>query len=286
LANPCPACARESSLQASPWTYRCAHCGHWTSTLTPDFSDGTSMPTVGDDNPLGFLDALRRKNFTLILNQLDRLTRPGPLLDIGCGPGLFLDLAYAHGHTATGVEPKPDMAAAAQRAGHSVRTGEFPAVLRDDERFAVIVFNDVLEHIGNLGATLDACRGHLQTDGILVVNVPNARGVFFRLALFLKKLGINGPFERLWQTMFYSPHLHYFTPRSLAIACENHGFSQLGEVTRLESVTLRGLWARISADASNSTLGRVVSFVCIAALIPLLRILPPDAMVGYFKARV
>lgn len=250
----------------------------------PDFTDATTVPGT-DDGPIGFLDALRRENFTRILNVLERHAGRGKLLDVGCGPGLFLGVAEERGYEAIGIEPKPEMAAAALGAGHAVRQGLFPDAVSSDERFAVIIFNDVLEHIPDIHGALAACRSHLENGGTLVINVPNSRGTLYAVARAMRMIGISGPFERLWQAMFYSPHVHYFSRKSLTDIAARYGFEPV-RIMPLASVSYDGLWARISADPTTGFLRRIAAFIVVGLAIPLLRVLPSDAMVGFFQTRV
>lgn len=269
--------------KTSDWTWQCSGCGHWVSHLQSDFESGKGMPRFEGDDPIGFLEPVRLANFKHILARIAALKRGGQILDIGCGSGFFLKTAAAHGMTAIGIEPKLEMAEAARRSGAQVRHGFFPDVLQADEKFDAIIFNDVLEHIPDTGTILDACRAHLHPDGLLVVNIPNAQGLFYRIATLMHGLGMTGPFHRLWQTMFYTPHLHYFTPRSLTLLGERHGFMRVGAIERLQSVSYDGLAARVAADPGLGPLGRIVMFLGTAMLVPLTRIFPPDIMVGYFR---
>lgn len=241
------------------------------------------MPVVNGDEPIGFLEPIRLANFHHILDQVQTLGVSGPILDIGCGSGFFLKIAKQRGFDAIGIEPKAEMAEAAERHGGDIRRGLFPDVIGENETFSAIFFNDVLEHIPDVGAILQACRAHLRPDGVLVINVPSAKGLFFRLAVLLRRLGVDGPFNRMWQTMFYTPHLHYFTPRSLMALTKRHGFIPAAPITRLASVSFTGLRERVAADGSLGPLGRLATFAGTAALVPVAAMMPSDTMVGFFQ---
>lgn len=275
--------------KTSDWTWHCGNCGHWVANLQTDFAPGKGLPHSESDDPIGFLEPVRLANFRHILARIEALGVPrhrdSRILDIGCASGFFLKTATDHGYAALGIEPKLEMAEAARRHGAEVRHGFFPDVLQADEKFHVIIFNDVLEHIPDIGAILDACRAHLHAYGLLVVNIPNAQGLFYRLATLMHGLGMTGPFHRLWQTMFYTPHLHYVTPQSLTLLAERHGFARSGEIERLVSVSYSGLRERVAADPSLGVVGRIVMFVGTAVLVPLTRIFPSDIIVGFFRAR-
>ncbi|MFG6087472.1 class I SAM-dependent methyltransferase [Stenotrophomonas indicatrix] len=111
------------------------------------------------------LEHLRQRNFQQLEAELAaRVTSTGhprpTLLDVGCAHGWFLQASSAH-FQGTGIEPDARVADAAAARDVDVRKGFFPDVLGSGERFDVIVFNDVLEHIPDVGAALRACHQHL-----------------------------------------------------------------------------------------------------------------------------
>lgn len=89
--------------------------------------------------------------------------------------------------------------------GLPVRPGYFPDALTPDESFDAIVFNDVIEHIPDIASALDACNARLSENGLLVLNLPNSRGFFYRLSKIFARLGWRNPFNRLWQKDLPSP---------------------------------------------------------------------------------
>jgi 2-polyprenyl-3-methyl-5-hydroxy-6-metoxy-1,4-benzoquinol methylase len=130
---------------------------------------------------------VRRKNFLRIIRLIDQFTQGGErtLLDVGCAHGLFLEMTAK----VQGVEPHHAVAQSTRSKGFVVRKGYFPSALANSERFDVIVFNDVLEHIPNIQKCLAACHRMLNHDGILVLNLPNSRGILYWLSKILRGFG-------------------------------------------------------------------------------------------------
>jgi 2-polyprenyl-3-methyl-5-hydroxy-6-metoxy-1,4-benzoquinol methylase len=229
------------------------------------------------------LEALRAKNNDRLLAALKTLTSPGArFLDVGSGPGFLLGHAQAMGFRPEGIEPDANTVAAARARGAEVRHGYFPDVLDADERFDVIVFNDVLEHIPDLRSALASCAAHLAPGGVLTLNCPDRRGFFFRTAALLDRLGLHGPYDRLWQRGLPSPHVWYFTTENLAQAVAAHGFIPVKQL-RLETVELAGLWQRIRYVKSQSLALSVAAYVFALATYPLARLFPADATVCFFR---
>ena len=181
-----------------------------------------------------------------------------------------------------GIEPDNQVFNSARKLGKPIRQGYFPDALHEGELFDIIVFNDVIEHIPDIHSILEACRERLTPGGLLVLNLPSSKGIFYRLAKLLHGLGVRGPFERLWQKGLPSPHVHYFHAQNLGSLLARNGFSELTS-DRLPTLQLRGLFTRISYTGEQNLFIRCVLYVLIAGTLPLLRLLPSDIIYSVFK---
>jgi hypothetical protein len=151
------------------------------------------------------------------------------------------------------------------------------------ERFDTIVFNDVLEHLPNVDRVLARCHEVLAQRGKLLLFVPDSRGPLYRAACALRRLGYAGPFRRLWQKDFHSPHLSYFNARNLAGLAGRQGFRLLEERS-VQPVTVRGLWLRIHMDGTRPSLATALTYAMIAATTPILnRVKPTDALLQIYE---
>ena len=118
--------------------------------------------------------------------------------------------------------------------------------------------------------------------GLLLINIPVSTGLFYRAAQALLGLGIAGPFERMWQKEFPSPHVSYFTPENLKTFFENHGFVQVSGHS-LKSVQIKGLWERIRYDRSRSIAYSGIIYLAVIFALPLIKIFPSDIHLQLFK---
>jgi SAM-dependent methyltransferase len=281
----CPICEGALRSERFPWLVRCEECGFRGSTLAEQIANPHSHELIDERTRSGALNRLRERNFAAILRALGRLREQrGRLLDVGCAHGWFLRAAVADGWQAVGIEPDLEMARLAAEAGNDVRPGMFPAALSRDERFDAITFNDVFEHLPDVNAALVSCREALVRRGLLVINLPDARGPFYRLALALASVGIGRPLERLWQKAFPSPHLSYFTAPLLRRLALKHGFHSVYGAG-LPSVALRGLWSRLRYDRTAGVSGSAAVFLGVCLLLPMLRLLPPDISLEIFELK-
>ena len=255
-----------------PWLAQCVSCGFLFSSLPAGAGTGVEG-----------LKALRMKNYRAILDVILKHTELSgkTLLEVGCARGWFVQAAERHGAMVQGLEPEHRNAALAQLAGLPVREGFFPQALDRDSRYDLIVFNDVFEHLPDPVRAIRAVEHHLRPGGHAVINVPSADGVIYKLSSLLDRIGISGPFDRLWQRGLASPHISYFAPETLDRLVTTHTALRCVYSGPLDVLTRQDLWPRL-----RSTYSRPAS----AAIFPLawagsfaLGSLPPDIVLLMFE---
>ena len=153
------------------------------------------------------------------LESFEKLLPPErrKLLDIGCGPGFFLNTAKEWGWTVQGVEPSRQAAAHARSLGFDIVeeffNGRTASQLR---RYDVVHLNNVLEHVPNPLEIVRLARERVTKGGVLCLNVPNDFSPFqagARAALSLPEWWVAPPH-----------HLNYFDFDSLASLVSRAGF--------------------------------------------------------------
>ena len=99
---------------------------------------------------------------------------PGPVLDVGCGGGLFLGVLQERGARVLGLDNSDEAARAAWEQNRvTVVLGDLlqPPVARGS--IAVVTMFHVLEHLPDPAGFLSAARELLRPGGRLVAQVPN-----------------------------------------------------------------------------------------------------------------
>ena len=277
----CPVCGAALSQTEASWVLQCRDCRFMSSTLQADIG-GTLHRNIDETARLQALEPLRRNTARLILDALEELKPDiGPILEVGCGYGWFLEEARARGHSAIGIEPDRPIYDAAKKSGLDVRNGYFPEAVDTGEAFDVIVFNDVLEHIPYPHAVLEKVGMHLNEGGHLVVCGPSADGFLFNVARMLQHLGIKSYYARMWQKGLPSPHLSYWKPDHLSTLSGRLGLAEVRRV-RMPSVDTRTLKQRLAYDRQGSAIGNVFALVAIYSAAPLLNMLPADIELQIF----
>jgi SAM-dependent methyltransferase len=255
----------------------CRGCGYEGSDLVPNINAESHRHTIDEIARERSLGVLRRRNFEELLAHIKTL-KPGggTLLEVGCAHGWFLEIARGD-FEVTGIEPDANICREAAAKGLAVSAGYFPEALGAADRYDIIVFNDVIEHIPAIADALNQCRSRLVPGGLLVLNLPSSDGIFYRTATLLCGIGMPGAFDRMWQAGLPSPHLHYFNRANLAALLRNWDFEPRAQGT-LATLRLAGLYDRIAYASPRGVVAGVALYAAVALALPFLGLMPRDIM--------
>ncbi|MFO0972147.1 MAG: class I SAM-dependent methyltransferase [Phycisphaerae bacterium] len=166
-------------------------------------------------------------HLTARLAELASQTPGRRLLDIGCGKGALLAHAAAAGWTVHGVDVSADAVQFVRDIRRLPATrGELDEIDFPAGAFDVVHANHVVEHLRDPCADLRSIRRWLAPSGRLAIEVPNEfENLFFALGRRLL------PASRMVRAD-PSPHVQFFSPRSLRAALERAGFDVARLFTR------------------------------------------------------
>jgi SAM-dependent methyltransferase len=264
----------ESAMaQKSDWYFSCSKCGFEKTTL----ESGAGRGVEG-------LEQLRRQNFQVMIDRLakHKAIKGITCLEVGCAEGWFIDAMLERDVNMNAIEPS-EMAVDLKAKGYNVIQGFFPDALNGSEQYDMIVFNDVFEHIPAPIGAIKKCEEHLKEGGLLVINLPDNKGVFYRISKLLNRFGYSGPFERMWQVGLPSPHVSYFSIDSLTRFSEKYTKLKSVDSFSLPSIAQSGLRERISASYSG-IMGKILYWGIFCAM-PLIKVLPQDISVVVFEKK-
>lgn len=101
--------------------------------------------------------------------------KPGRVLDIGCGEGLFLKSMKSLGWEVSGCEIGEQAADRAERnIGAPIHRGDFKTLPDPGKPWDVIMLWHVLEHLERPARFLEHATKKMSPDGLLIVAIPNA----------------------------------------------------------------------------------------------------------------
>ena len=211
---------------------RCTACGQLVSQITeegywrsmaafnrPDFN-------LPDARAAARRLSLARRRLARIQQVLGKAPADMRVLDVGCSRGSFVADALELGFRAEGVEPAPDIAAAARDAGLSVHTGLLEDQHFPDASFDALTLFEVIEHLREPATLLAECRRVLAPGGVLLVSTGNGAGWTARLM---------GPRWDYFQIEKDAGHVSFFNPGSISRLAQRCGFA----VARIETRNVR-----------------------------------------------
>jgi 2-polyprenyl-3-methyl-5-hydroxy-6-metoxy-1,4-benzoquinol methylase len=152
-----------------------------------------------------------RKKVELINKQ----SKKGNLLDIGCGTGEFLSTAVADGWIGQGIEPN-DKARNQAISNYSLNVLPEEGIKSlNTEHFDVITMWHVLEHVHNLNERVEELYSLLKPGGKAIIAVPNCSS--FDASTY----GNN------WAAYDVPRHLYHFTPETIKALFRKHKFEHI-----------------------------------------------------------
>jgi len=147
------------------------------------------------------------------------------ILDVGCGPGFFLDAGLRLNWNVLGLEPSPHAAEFARGHGADVITDFFEkktaaSIPKQD----VVHMSQVLEHVPNPAEIITYAHGVLADDGLICISVPNDFSALQQATYAACNLEEQG--KSPW---WISPthHLNYFNFDSLSALLNQQGFTEI-----------------------------------------------------------
>ena len=178
-----------------------------------------------------------RDHVRFVAQALADSTATGPLLDVGCGGGLFLGMMRRRGLRVVGLDFSREAAGIAWRQqGVPALAGDLASAPLRSGMFAGLTMFHVMEHLADPCAYLRAARELLAPDGRLVVQVPNAASWQARL------LG------RAWNGADIPRHLTDFRACDLEKMIQRAGY----EVLRRKYFSLRDNPAGLASSLAPS----------------------------------
>jgi SAM-dependent methyltransferase len=179
-----------------------------------------------------------RRTYGRYLAQAKSYSSGKSLLEVGCGNGFMLEEALAQGYSEVrGVEPSRDAIVAAAPSVHDriVRDIMRPGLFGAGEFDTACLFQ-VFDHLPEPGALLSEIRSVLSAGGVLLCFNHNVESASARI------LGERSP-------IFDIEHCYLYSPRTMGMLLEKHGFEVLESGAATNTLSLRHFLHLIPAPA-------------------------------------
>lgn len=161
------------------------------------------------------------KNEGINYGILRYIGRGNRILDIGCGSGRTGHEMKKKGNYIVGLDISNEQIEIARQRLDKAYQADLTQVNDlpfSNERFDVIVFGDVLEHLVDPGSILKCYKRFLEKDGKIIISIPNIANYFMRLKLLF------GKFEYSDVGFLDETHLRFFTLKTSREMIQNSGY--------------------------------------------------------------
>ena len=215
IEAPCPVCHSTSPLEESfsqVNLHRCPTCDHFFSRIDSEHS----FKNYGEEYyDLSYYEHPNIHYFKLIENFIRRDQPCASVIDLGCGKGHFLK--YIHHKfpelnlSGLDLSPNPPKSGIEFIQGNIFET-------KLDRQFSMVTSLNSIEHVSDIQSFLKRMIDFCLPKGYIVITTINERAVIYEVARWLNKLGLKGPFQRL----YHPHHVNHLNLSSLnRLICEN-----------------------------------------------------------------
>lgn len=144
------------------------------------------------------------------------------VLEVGAATGYFSQELLKKNCRVLAIEKDEKMAAIARKRGITTAVGDIfeiiDRLMRKKEKFDVVVYADILEHLKDPDIVLEKTKNILKKEGYLVVSLPNIANFSIRLDLLL------GKFEYQEYGIMDKTHVRFFTLRTARDLFKKSGY--------------------------------------------------------------
>jgi len=191
---------------------RCRSCGFVFTERIPSFEE--LQKHYSGYLSISTLSPITELRYNELLDEFEPFRKTNRILDVGCGNGLFLEVAKKRNWKVFGTEFTQENADRCREKNIEIFQGDITKNTFQKESFDVVVSFEVIEHINNPHSYSSSIRDLLRRGGLFYFTTPN----FNALNKFI--LGSK------WNIVEYPEHLCYFTKRTANRLLTANGFAK------------------------------------------------------------
>jgi len=170
----------------------------------------------------------RKTNYRRWLTHLEPFRKINRLLDVGCGPGYFLEEASTLGWEPIGIEPSAAQVGFGAKQGLSViwgRAEEIQSLVEGE--FDVVTFWDVFEHLADPLTVALAVHSVLRPGGVVFMRLPDASILSIKSSLHVHERPPYSVYIKYIFPWYPDRHLYHYSPETLSNLMTRAGFNAL-----------------------------------------------------------
>ena len=179
----------------------------------------------------------RRRSYQMEIDALGDLARPGNILDVGCGMGVFLE-CFSDEWTKYGCDVSSYALEEAEKRGLKVFQGEFENLDFEDMQFDIVYFRASLHHSYSPRKCIAKAYEVLKPGGVVAIAMSNNRdgmaGRFFRAHV--------KSYEQAHNYLFSTMTLEkYFSDAGFTVLSHNYPYWGTGYESYMDFIRFGGL---------------------------------------------
>lgn len=149
-----------------------------------------------------------------VLDQFEKFRSTNNMLDVGCGPGIFLVEAKKRGWNVYGTEYTDKQVEYLNDRDIKTFKGKLTDEAFEPDFFDVIISSEVIEHINNPLEEMQHFNRLLRKGGLVYITTPNFNAI--------ERYLLKGDYE----IIEYPNHLCYYTKSTMDLLLQQQGFKK------------------------------------------------------------
>ena len=197
--------------------YSCEHCGLvWIANISDEklLRFYTDECSYFENSHFDIKAVENIKKFNHYKNVLEEIGRDCSVVDVGCGRGGFISWLMNNNWGGKGCGIDVDVKSLPKNKNSDQLVfieGHAKALPFEDNTQSILTYFHVLEHICNINEVLEEAHRVLETNGYLVIEVPDAQ-----------EYESNSVSTGFWPSI--REHIYHYSPKGLADALVKNGF--------------------------------------------------------------
>lgn len=157
-----------------------------------------------------------KKTFERRLKKIEKIIKPGKVLDIGCATGFFMQTAINKGWEAEGIEISEYAASIGKKNKLKIYNEDLSKIKLGKKKYDLITLWDLIEHVTDPVKTLKKVHSILKKGGIIAMTTPDVGSIPAKITRH-KWVGYKLSDE----------HLTYFSRKTIFQLLEKSGFTPI-----------------------------------------------------------